>query len=60
MDGEVRPDVAANTALDLVFAPPRHRLPVPRAPVDARCVDAAVDLRLAGPVPRPPDASPRR
>ncbi|KUM99501.1 hypothetical protein AQI95_38975 [Streptomyces yokosukanensis] len=50
--GVVRADVAADTALDLVFAPLHYRLLVSGQPVDAEYVNAVVDLGLAALTPQ--------
>lgn len=49
--GVIRDDVAADTALDLVFAPLHYRLLVSAYEVDAEYVDAVVNLALAALTP---------
>ncbi|WP_275466545.1 TetR/AcrR family transcriptional regulator [Streptomyces noursei] len=54
--GVIRTDVAADAALDLVFAPLHYRLLVSGQPVDAEYVNAIVDLALAALAPGAPSA----
>ena len=47
-EGELRPDIDLETALDLVYAPFYFRLLIGHAPLTARDTDAILDLALTG------------